>query len=159
MHLIVNSFIDCQSDKFGVEFVKAFVEKAQNWFFAQIAQSTIKYKSVLYILYINPNEKYFLKLQYLKKIKSYHVNSYQCQLSYQVRKFIANLWWGSMTKTMADEKSLLQLLWVEWPIKSKVSKHMSFNRFLQGGILPPHSHWKLSFICPKTSDCLSFIAT
>ena len=42
----MNSFIDCQSDKFGVEFVKAFVEKAQNWFFAQKAQSTSKYKSV-----------------------------------------------------------------------------------------------------------------
>ena len=49
-NLYVNSFIDCQGDQFGVEFVKAFLEKAQNWFFLQIAQSTSKYKSV-YIIY------------------------------------------------------------------------------------------------------------
>ena len=48
-------------------------EIAQNWFFDRIAQSTSKYKSV-HKLYINQNEKYFLKLQYLKQIKSYHVN-------------------------------------------------------------------------------------
>ena len=82
MHLLpfycnfyVNSFRDCQSDQFGEEFVKAFWRNPQNWFLVYTAQSTSKYKSVYKK---NIKNKYFLKLQYLKQIKSYHVDSYQC---------------------------------------------------------------------------------
>ena len=89
MHLLpfycnfyVNSFRDCQSDQFGEEFVKAFWRNPQNWFLVYTAQSTSKYKSV----YKKKNIKKILSEVAIFKmdvIKSYHVNYYQYQLSYQ----------------------------------------------------------------------------
>ena len=62
-NLYVNSFIDCQSDQFGVEFVKAF------WRNPKIGFSSNEHRAQASIsLYIKKNikKKYFLKLQYLK---------------------------------------------------------------------------------------------
>ena len=89
MHLLpfycnfyVNSFRDCQSDQFGEEFVKAFWRNPQNWFLVYTAQSTSKYKSVYKEKH---QEKILSEVAIFKMdvIKSYHVNYYQYQLSYQ----------------------------------------------------------------------------
>jgi len=78
----VNSFRDCQSDQFGEEFVKAFGGIPKIGFLSvQLrAQASIS-------LYIKKNIKKKILSEVaifnMDVIKSYHVNYYQCQLSYQ----------------------------------------------------------------------------